>query len=135
MREHQSRVSKCIATGWRTSSIVTHDAIIGQHALPLGSPEDTVAGILLDVAERCCSGCIKKGNVSDTQIQKMGRWRGKTFKEYIREELACYFAGMSTAMKRRFGFVNIAAGSFVDITDSTIITDYNVNTKACDEAR
>ena len=26
---------------------------------------------------------------SDTQIQKMGRWKGATFKEYIREELAC----------------------------------------------
>ncbi len=25
---------------------------------------------------------------SDTQIQQMGWWRGKTFKEYIREELA-----------------------------------------------
>ena len=27
---------------------------------------------------------------SDTQIQKMGWWQGATFKEYIREELACY---------------------------------------------
>jgi hypothetical protein len=26
----------------------------------------------------------------DTQIQKMGRWKGTMFKEYIREELACY---------------------------------------------
>jgi hypothetical protein len=25
---------------------------------------------------------------SDMQIQKMGRWKGATFKEYIREELA-----------------------------------------------
>jgi hypothetical protein len=32
---------------------------------------------------------------SDTQIQKMGRWHGATFKEYIREELACYARGMS----------------------------------------
>jgi hypothetical protein len=36
---------------------------------------------------------------SDTQIQKMGRWKGATFKEYIREELACYLAGMTTNMK------------------------------------
>jgi hypothetical protein len=35
----------------------------------------------------------------DTQIQKMGRWKGATFKEYIREELACYSAGMSSKMK------------------------------------
>ena len=32
---------------------------------------------------------------SDTQIQKMGRWRGAAFKEYIREELACFSEGMS----------------------------------------
>lgn len=36
---------------------------------------------------------------SDTQIQKMGHWIGATFKEYIREELACYSAGMSSNMK------------------------------------
>ena len=39
---------------------------------------------------------------SDTQIQKMGRWRGATFKEYIREELACYARNMSRDMKRKF---------------------------------
>ncbi len=36
---------------------------------------------------------------SDTQIQKMGRWKGATFKEYIREELACYSTGVSSNMK------------------------------------
>jgi hypothetical protein len=53
----------------------------------------------------------------DTQIQKMGRWRGATFKVYIREELACFLEGMSTSMKRRFNFVNIAGNSFNTITD------------------
>ena len=61
---------------------------------------------------------------SDTQIQKMGRWRGATFKEYIHEELACYSEGMSANMKRKFGFVNVAAGAFVDITDTLVVTDY-----------
>jgi hypothetical protein len=37
----------------------------------------------------------------------MGRWKGVTFKEYIREELACYSAGMSSKMKQNFKFVNI----------------------------
>ena len=54
---------------------------------------------------------------SDTQIQKMGRWRGATFKEYIREELACYAAGMSGDMKRKFNFVNIAGNAFHEIND------------------
>lgn len=58
---------------------------------------------------------------SDTQIQKMGRWRGVTFKEYIREELACYAAGMSTDMRRKFNFVNIAGNAFHDITDDILM--------------
>ena len=45
----------------------------------------------------------------DTQIQKMGRWRRATFKEYIREDLASYSADMSTSMKQKFNFVNVAA--------------------------
>ena len=67
---------------------------------------------------------------SDTQIQKMGRWRGATFKEYIREELACYSAGMSTSMKRNFKFVNIAGNAYEDITDECTATEYNANCAA-----
>ena len=52
---------------------------------------------------------------SDTQIQKMGRWRGATFKEYIWEELACYATGMSNDMKRKFNFVNFAGNAFTEI--------------------
>jgi hypothetical protein len=29
------------------------------------------------------------------QIQKMGRWQGTTFKEYVRKELASFSEGMS----------------------------------------
>jgi hypothetical protein len=61
---------------------------------------------------------------SDTQIQKMGRWRGKTFKDYIREDLACYSAGMSTSMKRNFKFVNIAGNVYNDVTDECVENDY-----------
>ena len=37
---------------------------------------------------------------SNRDIQKMGRWRGGTFKEYTREELHCFEEGMSTATKK-----------------------------------
>ncbi len=57
---------------------------------------------------------------SDTQIQKMGRWHGATFKEYIREELACYARGMSKDMKREFNFVNIAGNAFMEIPNDTL---------------
>jgi hypothetical protein len=63
---------------------------------------------------------------SDTQIQKMGRWRGGTFKEYIREELATnYSDGMSTMMKTKFNVMNIAGNAYRDITDTVLTMEYN----------
>jgi len=61
---------------------------------------------------------------SDTQIQKMGRWRGATFKEYVRNELACFSTGMSKDMKQKFGFVNVSGNAFSDITNTCVNTDY-----------
>ena len=49
-----------------------------------------------------CSGganALALSGYSDTQIQKMGRWKGATFKEYICKELACYSAGMSQCLQ------------------------------------
>jgi hypothetical protein len=63
----------------------------------------------------------------DTQIQKMGRWRGATLKEYVREELASFSEGMSTKMKQKFHFVNVAGNSMYDITESIIASEYMVN--------
>ncbi len=58
----------------------------------------------------------------------MGRWHGATFKEYIREELACFSEGMSRSMKRTFDFVNsIAGNAFNTITDDLIDKEYEVN--------
>jgi hypothetical protein len=62
---------------------------------------------------------------SDTQIQKMGRWRGATFKEYTRNELACFLTGMSRDMKTKFGFVNVSGNVFSDITDACISAEYS----------
>ncbi len=56
----------------------------------------------------------------DTQIQKMGRWRGATFKEYIMEELACYARGISCDMKQKFNFVNISGNTFTKINNKTL---------------
>jgi hypothetical protein len=64
---------------------------------------------------------------SDTAIQKMGRWRGATFKEYVRNELACFSSGMSTDMKKKFGFVNVSGNAFNDITDRCLNTDYSTS--------
>ena len=64
---------------------------------------------------------------SDTQIQKIGRWKGATFKEYICEELACYSAGMSTNMKQKFKFVIVSGNAYNNVTVACIEDDYNVN--------
>ena len=61
---------------------------------------------------------------SETAIQKMGRWKGATFKEYIREELVNYANGMSTAMKM-FNFMIVAGNAFQDITETVLTTEYN----------
>jgi hypothetical protein len=57
----------------------------------------------------------------------MGRWKGATFKEYIREELACYSTGMSSNMKQSFKFVNVFGNSYNNVTASCLEEDYNVN--------
>ena len=60
---------------------------------------------------------------SDREIQKMGRWRSDTFKEYIMEQLSAFTKGMSTSMKRRFNFVNVEGGVLKDITKECINTN------------
>jgi hypothetical protein len=85
----------------------------------------TTKGIPIDRinTHSLCSGganALALAGYSDTQIQKMGRWRGATFKEYIREELACYATGMSKDMKQKFNFVNIAGNAFTDINADTL---------------
>jgi hypothetical protein len=57
----------------------------------------------------------------------MGRWKGATFKEYIREELACYLEGMTKNMKRNFKFVNISGNAYHNVTTQCFEQDYNVN--------
>ena len=71
------------------------------------------------------ANALSLAGYSDREIQKMGRWRSATFKEYIREELACFSEGMSTNMKRRFNFVNIAGGVYTDVTDKVIPLPYH----------
>ncbi len=64
---------------------------------------------------------------SDTQIQKMGRWKGAMFKKYICKELACYSVGMTMNMKRNFKFVNISGNTYHDVMTKCAEEDYNIN--------
>jgi hypothetical protein len=80
------------------------------------------------------ANALSLAGYSDTQIQKMGCWRGATFKEYIREKLACFSEGMSTSMKKQFNFVNITGNAFNTITDDLIKREYDVNVSATSAA-
>jgi hypothetical protein len=53
----------------------------------------------------------------------MGSWHGATFKEYVRNELACVLSGMSRDMEQKFGFVNVSSNAFSDITDASVNAD------------
>ena len=57
---------------------------------------------------------------SDREIQKMGRWRSDTFKEYISELLNSFTKGMSTAMRKRFNFFNVKGGVLRNITNTVV---------------
>ncbi len=73
------------------------------------------------------ANALSLAGYSDAQIQKMGRWRGATFKEYIRVELAGFSAGMSRSMKQRFDLVNIAGNAFNIIMDDLLAREYEIN--------
>ena len=71
------------------------------------------------------ANALSLAGYKEHQIQKMGRWNGKTFKEYISEQLSNFSEGMSEDMSRTFNFVNIAAGGWTnDITDDMVASDY-----------
>ena len=63
----------------------------------------------------------------------MGRWRGETFKEYIRDKLHCFEEGMSTAMKQDLKIFNISGRAYIklgDVTRTTVASDYQPATEA-----
>ncbi len=79
-----------------------------------------------------CSGranALALAGISDMQIQKMGRWRGATFKEYVRNESHVFLRACLETCKKikkiKNGFINVAGNSFSDITDICINTEYS----------
>ena len=90
----------------------------------LDYPDDRIIPIdRIDTHSLRCGGAnaLSLAGYKEHQIQKMGRWRGKTFKEYISDQLSNFTDGMSEAMSRTFKFVNIAAAgqsaTLQDVTD------------------
>jgi hypothetical protein len=61
------------------------------------------------------ANALSLNGYSDTQIQKLGRWKGQSFKEYIRDELHSFAAGMSMAMRKTFGYVVVSGGALTEL--------------------
>ena len=87
-----------------------------------GIPIDRIDTHLLRIGG---ANALSLSGYSDREIQKMGRWRGETFKEYVREQLSNFSEGMSRAMKKSFGFFNVEGGAFKDITKAVVSMEYN----------
>jgi hypothetical protein len=93
----------------------------------------TTCGILVDRIDTHSLGganALSLAYCSDRQIQKLGRWRDETFKEYVREQLSNFSEGMSTSMRKTFGFVNVEGGVFHDVMDTVLTLPYSVAVSA-----
>jgi hypothetical protein len=76
------------------------------------------------------ANALSLSGYSKKEIQKMGRWRGETFLEYIRESLCSFSEGMSEKMKKQFGFVSLEGGVYNDVTETILDSEYNLNPSA-----
>jgi hypothetical protein len=76
------------------------------------------------------ANALSLAGYSKQQIQKIGRWRGETFLEYIRERLSDFLAGMSKKMSKCFGFVCLEGGVYSDVTDAMVESEYTINVSA-----
>ena len=80
----------------------------------------------IDTDSLRCGGAnaLALAGYSDRHIQKLGRWRGETFKEYVKEQLSGFSEGMSRSMKKMFGFVNVEGGVYHDVTNTVMAMPY-----------
>ncbi len=90
-----------------------------QYPLYRGIPIKSIDTHLLQIGGACA---LALNGFSEMHIQKMGRWRGDTFKEYMHKELHCFSDGMAKAMKQCFKFVNVTGHALIDITSQIVNT-------------
>jgi hypothetical protein len=88
-----------------------------QYPLYQGIPIERIDTHLLQIGGACA---LALNGFSEMHIQKMGRWRGDTFKEYDRKELHCFSDGMSKAMKQCFKLVNVTGHALTDVTNQIV---------------
>jgi len=72
------------------------------------------------------ANALSLAGYSDREIQKMGRWKSNTFKEYVSDQLSQFSEGMSKSMKKLFNFVNVEGGVLHDVTNTAVNTPYTI---------
>ncbi len=97
------------ALKWATATL--------QYPLYQGIPIKRINTHSLRIGGACA---LAPNEFSEMHIQRMGRWRDDTFKEYMREELHCFSDGMAKAMKQCFKFVNVTGHALTDVTSQII---------------
>ena len=102
-------------------------------AARLGYPERGIPISRVDTHSLRAGGAnaLSLNGYSDLEIQKMGRWKSDTFKEYIAEGLSQFSVGMSKDMKKTFQYVNVQGGvdadvGVVDVTEQMVRMPYEV---------
>jgi hypothetical protein len=96
-----------------------------QYPLYQGIPIEQIDTHSLRIGGACA---LALNGFSEMHIQKMGRWRGDTFKEYIHEEPHCFSDGMAKAMKQCFQFVNVTGHALTNITSHIVNKNWNRQT-------
>ena len=76
------------------------------------------------------ANALSLSGYSDREIQKMGRWKSDTFKEYINDQLSDFLKGTSKSTKKVFNFINIEGGVYHDITKTMVNGPYSTHVNA-----
>ncbi len=101
------------ATAEDISTALKRSTTMLKYPLYRGIPIKRIDTHLLQIGKACA---LALNGFSEMHIQNMGRWRGDTFKEYVRKELHCFSDGMAKAIKQCFKFVNVTGHALTDIT-------------------
>ena len=96
---------------WDTVTALDMLTAIRQSAKHLNFHLNGINPDLIGVHSLCAEGAmaLKLQGVSDTTIQKQGRWRSTTFLQYIHNQMAHLTKNLSTKMSTKLTFTNIAS--------------------------
>ena len=96
---------------WETITALDMLRAVHQSAKALNLHENLIDSDLIGVHSLRAGGAmaLKLQGVSDTTIQKQGRWKSTTFLQYIHNQIAHLTKDLSTKTSTKLTFTNIAS--------------------------